>query len=234
MQSPLAKGKESLRDMALVTSRYVDFIMARVYEHNTLTTLAQYATVPIINGLSNFSHPCQVIGDLVTIKEHKGRLRNLKLAYVGDGNNNVTHSLLFGCSMVGMNIAIGHPKGFSPQQKVVEHARHTADKLGSKVILTNNPKEAVEDADIIYTDSWMSYHIPKSKQKTRERILKSFQVNQTLLSHAKRDVSFMHCLPAIRGKEVTADVLYGKKSIVLDQAENRMHAEKAILLFLSR
>ena len=228
---PLGK-KESLSDTAKVTERYCDIVMARVFEHKDLEEWAANSKIPIINALSNFTHPCQVIADLITILEKKKDLKGLKLAYLGDSNNNVTHSLLYGCSMMGINIAVGCPKGkeYSPQEQVVKESKEFAKDSGSKVVVTNNAKEAVKDADVVYTDSWMSYHIPEEKREERVKVFKPYQVTSALMKKAKKDAIFMNCLPALRGYEQTAEVIDGPQSVVFDQAENRLHSEKAIML----
>ncbi len=221
--SPLGK-KESIKDGAKVMSRYVDIIMARLYEHKDMENLAKNSNVPIINGLDNFEHPCQVLGDLLTIKEKFGKLKGLNLTYMGDANNNVTHSLVYGCAKVGINLIISCPnqKEFLPNEIVFKK---------NKVKIEYDPVKAVKNADIIYTDSWMSYHIPESQMKRRINILKKYQVNGKLFNLNKKMV-FMHCLPAGREYEVTDDVIDSKRSIVYDQAENRMWIHMAILLKL--
>ncbi|MBU2477381.1 ornithine carbamoyltransferase [Candidatus Micrarchaeota archaeon] len=233
--SPLGK-KESIEDTAKTASRYVDIIMARLFKQEDLDALAKYSDVPVINALTNKYHPCQIIADLQTIKEKKGKHKEIKLAYLGDSNNNVTHSLLLGCSMVGMNISIGCPKGkeFEPQKDVLDKAMENAKETGSKVEILNDAEKAVENADVIYTDSWMSYHIPEDQQEARVKLFMPFQVNEALMSKAKDDAVFMNCLPAIRGMEQTAEVIDGKQSIVFDQAENRLHAQNAIMLNLMK
>ncbi|MEK6904061.1 MAG: ornithine carbamoyltransferase [Nanoarchaeota archaeon] len=222
--SPWAAGKESLEDFARVVSRYCDAVMIRMDSHEDLLKFAKNSTIPVINGLTSYEHPCQIIADLLTIQEKKGRLKGIKLAYVGDSNNNVTHSLMFAAQKLGMKMSIGCPKGseFSPASSV--------RRLCKGVLITNNPEKAVENADVIYTDSWMSYRIPKSQHTRRAKILRPYQVNKKLMKHTKKDAIFMHCLPALRGEEVTADVIDSKQSVVFDQAENRLHTEKAILL----
>ena len=228
--SPMGK-KESVADTAKTASRYVDIIMARLFFQEQMEELAQHATVPVINGLTDFSHPCQILGDLLTIKEKKGRLENLKLAYLGDGKNNVTHSLLYGCAILGLEINIGCPKeaDYLPENKVLEKCKELA---GDKVRVTSDPIEAIKAADVVYTDSWMSYHIPKDKEGERVAIFKPYQVTGELMSRAKPEAIFMHCLPAQRGMEQTAEIIDGPQSIVFDQAENRLHIQKAIMLTL--
>ena len=222
----LGRG-ETIGDTAQVLSRYVNGIMARVFAHQIILDLVSYSKIPVINGLSDFSHPCQGLADLFTIYEKKGKLSGLKLAYVGDGNN-VAHSLLFGCSKVGMDITLGCPKGYEPDTEVVTKAKREAKRNGCKVWVTNDPKEAVKGADIVYTDVWASM----GKEKEREgriKIFKPYQVNAGLVKHAKEDYIFMHCLPAHRGEEVTDEVPDSKNSVIFDQAENRLHTQKALL-----
>lgn len=231
--SPMGK-KESIADTSRTASRYVDIIMARLFEHRDIEELAAFSSVPVINALTNFEHPCQVLGDLMTIKEKIGKLKGLKLAYVGDSNNNVTHSLLYGCSMVGMDISIACPKNkeFEPDEKIVKNSREFASRNKSKVEILNDPNEAVKNAEIIYTDSWMSYHIDEEEKEKRIKILRPYQINKELMKEANKNAYFMHCLPALRGYEVTTDVIDGKQSIVFEQAENRLHVQKAIMLKL--
>jgi len=225
----LGRG-ETVADTAQVLSRYVNGIMARVFAHQTIINLVKYSKVPVINGLSDFTHPCQGLSDLFTIYEKKGRLSGLKLAYVGDANN-VAHSLLYGCSKVGMDITFGCPKGYEPNPQVVSEARVEGKRSGCKVKLTNDPKEAVKGADIIYTDVWTSMGKEKEREK-RVKIFKPYQVNSNLIKEAKEDYLFMHCLPAHRGEEVTDEVADSKNSVIFDQAENRLHAQKALLALI--
>jgi len=229
--TPLGK-KESIADTAKTSSRYADIIMARLFKQEDLEELADNSTVPVINGLTDTFHPCQILSDLFTIHEKKKRLKGLKISFVGDGNNNIPHSLLLGCSLVGMDITIGCPKEYSPQKWIVEIAEKNSVKSGSKIEILNDPKKAVENADIVYADTWMSYHIPNEEKEERLKMFKSYQVNKELLANAKNDAIFMNCLPALRGYEQTADVIDGKQSIVFDQAENRLYTQKAIILKL--
>ena len=215
---------ESVEDTAKTLSRYVDAIVARVYEHSFIEKLAKHATVPVINGLSNSYHPCQTLADLMTIKEHKKKFKDLKIAWIGDGNN-VCNSLIFGCSKTQTQIAIATPKGFEPNPEVVKKSsKYTV------VDLTTDPKSAVKDADIVMTDTFTSIHT--SDPKRTEKFLPSFQVNQSLMEKAKNDAIFMHCLPAKRDQEVTSEVIDGSQSVVWDEAENRLHTQKALLLSL--
>lgn len=232
--SPLGKGKETISDTIKVISRYADIVMARLFSHQTMTEMAKYATIPVINGLTNFSHPCQIMGDLMTVIEKKGKATGLKMAYCGDSNNNVTHSLLYGCAQIGMNIAIASPEeeSYCPNHAVLNHASAIAKTQGSTVTLTHSAAEAVKDADVVYTDTWMSYHVPPEEEKKRLDSLRPFQVNANLWKHAKPDAIFMHCLPATRGNEQTAEIIDGSQSVIFDEAENRLHIQKAIILTL--
>ena len=225
--------KETIKDLANVVSRYCDLIMARIASHEDIRELAANSRVPVINGLTSYEHPCQIIADVLTIYEIKKKFK-VNLAYLGDGNNNTTHSLLFAASILGMNIAVASPKGkdYEPQSNVIKRAKQFARKSGSKVLVADNPKLAVKDADFVYTDSWMSYHIPPGEEDRRIKIFSPYQVNSSIMKMAKKDAKFMHCLPAKRRQEVTADVIDGKQSIVYQQAENRLHAQKAIMLWL--
>ncbi len=222
----LGRG-ETIGDTAQVLSRYVQGIMARVFAHQTILDLVKYSKVPVINGLSDFSHPCQGLADLFTVYEKKGRLEGLNLAYVGDGNN-VAHSLLYGCSKMGMNITLGCPKGYEPDAKVIAQAKEEAKRTGCSVKVTLDPKEAVKGADVIYTDVWASMGKEKEREE-RIKILKPYQVNPQLVKGAKVDYIFMHCLPAHRGEEVVDEIADSKNSVIFDQAENRMHTQKAVM-----
>ena len=215
---------ESVADTAKTLSGYVDAIVARVYEHSFIEDLAKHSTVPVINGLSNSYHPCQTLADFMTIKEHKKKLKDLKIAWIGDGNN-VCNSLIFGCSKTQTAIAIATPKGFEPDSEVVEKSsKYTS------IDLTIDPESAVKDADIVMTDTFTSIHTSDLKQA--EKFLPGFQVNDSLMEKAKNDAIFMHCLPAKREQEVTSSVIDGPQSVVWDEAENRLHSQKALLLSL--
>jgi ornithine carbamoyltransferase len=227
--------RESVPDVARVLSRYVDGIMARVFAHKHIEELAAYSRVPVINGLSDYNHPCQALTDLFTIWEKKGKLEGLKLAYVGDGNN-VAASLLFATAKVGMDMTLASPEGYELSNDVVELGQEFADQSGSKVELVRDPAAAVRSADVIYTDTWVSM----GQEEETKRRLKDFvpyQVNAALVAQARPDVRnghviVMHCLPAHRGQEITDEVADGPHSVLFDQAENRMHAQKAILALL--
>ena len=221
---------ETIHDTAKVLSRYVDGIMARTFAYQTILDLAKYASVPVINGLTDYDHPCQVLADLFTIYEKKGSLKGLTLTYVGDGNN-VLHSLIQGCVKVGMNIIYASPSGYKPLESVVEEAKVVAKTTGSTITATDEPLEAVKYTDVIYTDVWVSMGQEEEKAK-RLADLKRYQLNSELLSKAKKDVLVMHCLPAHRGEEITDEVMDGPNSIVFDEAENRLHTQKAIMKLL--
>jgi ornithine carbamoyltransferase len=223
----LGRG-ETIADTARVLSRYVDGIMYRAFRHEDVRELARHATVPVINGLDDREHPCQIIADLLTIQESKGSLKRLKLAYVGDGNN-VCNSLLLGSAIVGMAMTAACPPGFEPNPEILEEARQIAKEKGSSLEVVHDPKSGVRGADVVYTDVWVSMGQEKDREK-KEQVFRPFQVNAKLLDHAKPDAVVMHCLPAHRGLEITDDVIDGPRSIVLDQAENRLHAQKAILV----
>jgi len=225
----LGRG-ETIADTAQVLSRYVDGIMARVFEHQTILDLVKYSRVPVINGLSDLTHPCQGLADLFTIYEKKGRLSGLRLAYVGDGNN-VAHSLLYGCSKMGINMTLACPKGFEPEPEVVSKAKEEGKKSGCEVRLTKDPKEAARGADIVYTDVWASMGKEKEHEK-RIKVFKPYQVNGRLVKEAAEDYIFMHCLPAHRGQEVTDEVADSENSVIFDQAENRLHTQKALLALI--
>jgi ornithine carbamoyltransferase len=225
----LGRG-ESIGDTSRTLSRYVDGIMARVFAHQTILDLISFSGIPVINGLSDYSHPCQGLADLFTIYEKKGKLSGLKLAYIGDGNN-VAHSLIYGCTKVGMNITLACPKGYEPNPQVVSRGKEEAFKNGCEVKVIHDPKEAAQVADIIYTDVWASMGQEKERGK-RVKIFRAYQVNQRLVKNAKEDYLFMHCLPAYRGVEVTDEVADSKNSVIFDQAENRLHTQKALLVLI--
>jgi ornithine carbamoyltransferase len=234
--SPWGLGKETPADTAKAASRYVDAIMARLFSHDDLLALAANSSVPVINGLTDLEHPCQAIGDLLTLQEEFGRLRGLKLAYVGDANNNTTHSLLDACSKMGIHLAIGCPPGaeYEPAPAILKRARGFAQESAARLEVVHDPRAAVAGANAVYTDTWMSYHVPGERREIRERTLLPFRVTSVLMKKALPDARFMHCLPAWRGKELDAEVMDGPRSIVFLQAENRLHTEKALLLSLIR
>lgn len=225
----LGRG-ETVADTAKVLSRYVDAVMYRGFEHSKMLELAEGATVPVINGLDDLEHPCQIVADLFTILEKKGDLEGLKLAYLGDGNN-VCNSLLLGCAMASMNISVACPDEYRPDQDILRKAQEIGEENGVSVEAGNSPDAAVADADVIYTDVWVSMGDEKEKE-TRLRLLAPYQVNENIVAKAKEDCIIMHCLPAHRGEEITDGVMDGDRSVVFDQAENRLHAQKAILVHL--
>lgn len=224
----LQLGKsENVSDTAQVLSRYLDGIMIRTFSHQDVMDLAKYGSIPVINGLTDLLHPCQVLTDLFTILEKRRTLQGLKLAYLGDGNN-MAHSLLHGCSKVGMDIAIASPSGYTPQKEIVDNANANAKYMGSKVEILEDPNEVVKDADIVYTDVWASMGQESEAQERRTHFEK-YQVNPELVKGAKDDYLFMHCLPAHRGDEVVNEVADSKNSVIFDEAENRLHVQKAIM-----
>ena len=227
----LGRG-ETIEDTARVLSRYVDGIMARVYEHEKLEKLAEYASVPVINGLSDLLHPAQALTDIFTIMEKKGSdLRRLKIVFVGDGGDNVLHSLMLGIGVLGGKIVISSPKGYDPHPRVVKWFEEKAAPNGGEYEIVRDPYEAVKGADVVYTDVWVSMG-QESEREKRIRDLEPYRVTVDLMKHAKPDAIFMHCLPAHRGEEVVDEVIDGKWSVVWDQAENRKHVQKAILALL--
>ena len=223
--------RESVPDVARVLSRYVDVIMARVFGHRDVVELAQHARVPVINGLSDYTHPCQGLADLLTIREMFGTLQGIKLAYIGDGNN-VANSLIFGAALSGMTFAIASPPGYEISGDVVVKARSLATRTDASLYFSHDPTEAVREADVIYTDVWTSMGQEAESQKRLEVFAPRYQINSALVSKAKRNAIVLHCLPAHRGQEITDDVADGSHSALWDQAENRMHAQKAILVEL--
>ncbi|WP_235714560.1 ornithine carbamoyltransferase [Neobacillus dielmonensis] len=226
----LGRG-ESIHDTAKVLSRYVDGIMIRTFGHETVEELAEHASIPVINGLTDLQHPTQVLADLLTILEHKGKLEGVKMCYIGDGYNNMPHSLLEGAVKVGMDISIASPAGYLPDGNITEQAIEAAKQTGVSVTITHDPVEAIKDADVVITDVWTSMGM-EAETEQRLKAFASYQVNEELCKHAKDDYIFLHCLPAHRGEEVTAEVIDGSHSVVFDEAENRLHAQKAILKLL--
>jgi ornithine carbamoyltransferase len=229
-QLQLGRG-ETVEDTARVLDRYVDGIVARVFSQNHLEAMAKHAKIPVINALSDFCHPCQAVCDLYTVWKKKGALEGLKLAYVGDGNN-VCNSLLIGCSKLGTNISVACPEGYRPNEKVAEWALNNAKESGSKVEIVADPVKAVEGAQVIYTDVFISMGMEAEREKRLRTFIPKYQVTENLFKHAAKDSVFMHCLPAHRGEEVSAEVIDGPRSIVWDQAENRLHTAKALLALI--
>lgn len=225
----LGRG-ETIYDTAQVLSRYIDGIMIRTFNHADVEDLAKHGNIPIINGLTDLMHPCQILADLLTIYEHKGTLKGLKLAYVGDGNN-VANSLLHGCAKVGMHISVATPNGYECDRNIVYEAHEDAKSSGAQVLITNDPEEAVENADVVYADTWVSMG-QEAEKAERVKLFMPYQVNSSLFSKAKEDAIFLHCLPAYRGFEVTEEIIDGPQSVVFDEAENRMHVQKAVMALL--
>ena len=224
----LGRG-ETIEDTALVLSRYCDIIMYRAMSNKAMKELAKYSTVPVISGLDDKEHPCQVITDLMTIKEHKGKLEGLNFVYIGDGGNNMAHSYLLGCAIIGMNIKIVAPKNYLPDDFFVKEAK----KSDIKLEITDVVKNSTKNADVIATDTWVSMGDEKEKEK-RKRNFQGYTVNENLMSPAKKDAIFLHCLPAYYGYEVTKDVAHGKQSVIFDEAENRLWAQIAIIVTLCK
>jgi len=229
--SQLGRG-EPIKDTARVLSRYVDLIVIRTYGQERVEELARYSDIPVINALTDEEHPCQVLADLFTIWEYRRNLRGLKVAYVGDGNN-MCNSWLIGAAYMGMKFYAATPEGFEPLPEYVEKAKEIAEDTGAEIVVTHDPIEAVKDADVIYTDVWASMGQEEEAEKRKE-IFMPYQVNRELVKHAKQDFLFMHCLPAHRGEEVTDEIIESDRSIVWDQAENRLHTQKALILKLVR
>ena len=225
----LGRG-ETIHDTAKVLERYLDGIMIRTYAHSDVTELAEEANIPVINALTDLLHPCQVLADLMTAYEHKGRLEGLKFAYIGDGNN-MAHSIMYGCAKADMNCAIATPAAYKCDEGVVENAKADFAASRGSLLLTEDPIEAIKDADIVYTDTWVSMGMEEEKAEL-QKAFTPYQVNKELFSHARSDAIFMHCLPAYRGFEVTEDVIDGPNSVIFDEAENRLHAQKAVMATL--
>lgn len=224
--------RESIPDIARNLERWVDALMARVYAHRTLEELAAWAGIPVINGLSDLTHPCQALADVLTMREHLGELAGRKLAYVGDGFN-VCNSLLFAGALAGMRVSVASPEGYEPDEDILERAQEIADDAGGGIEIGNHPQAAVSEAEVVYTDAWVSMGLEHEAEQRRE-IFAPFRVDDRMMALADRDAIFMHCLPAHRGEEVTDAVLDGPQSVVFDQAENRLHTQKALLVAIMR
>jgi ornithine carbamoyltransferase len=229
-QTGTIADREPLKDVARNLARWTDAIVARTFAQQTVDDLAHWSGIPVVNALSDLYHPCQALADMFTLKEQFGRLRGLKLAYVGDGNN-VAHSLLLCCARLGIHCSISTPVGYGPKPSIVERAAEFACASGARIEITNDAFVAVKLADAIYTDVWASMG-QESEAGERRKIFAPYQVNEELLSHAREDTLFMHCLPAKRGQEVTDEVMESPQSVAFDQAENRLHVQKALLLML--
>lgn len=225
----LGRG-ESIHDTAKVLERYLDGIMIRTYAHSDVIELADEANIPVINALTDLLHPCQVLADLMTTYEHKGRLEGLKFAYIGDGNN-MAHSIMYGCAKAGLDCAIATPENYACDGEVVENAKADFKAAGRNLLITTDPTEAIKNADVVYTDTWVSMGQEDEKAE-RQRVFMPYQVNSELFKQAADDALFMHCLPAYRGYEVTEDVIDGPQSVIFDEAENRLHAQKAVMATL--
>lgn len=228
-ESQLGRG-ETIADTARVLSRYVNGLVIRTYHQEEVEEWARWASVPVINGLTDLHHPCQVLSDLFTIMEKKGRLAGVRVAYIGDGNN-VAHSLIEGCALMGVHLSCATPPGFEPREEIVRRAEEVAIRSGTRIAITTSPEEAASEADILYTDTWVSMGQEKEAAK-RARAFHRYRIDSTLLARAKPDAYVMHCLPAHRGEEITDEVMEGSRSIIFDQAENRLHTQKALLEML--
>jgi ornithine carbamoyltransferase len=224
--------RETTEDIAKVLSGMVDVIMARVFAHKTVEDLAKYSKVPVINGLSDFEHPTQIIGDMVTVKEKFGHFEGLKLAFIGDGNN-VANSLVFACAKLGMHVVVASPKGYEVQKRVFDRGMEIAKTTKSKIEITNDPQSAAKDADVIYTDVWASMG-QESEAEARKKIFAPYQINAKIMSFAKPTAIFMHCLPAHYGEEVTEDVAHGTQSAIFEEAEDRLHSIKSMIVHTTR
>lgn len=224
--------RESVYDVSKNLERMVQGIMIRTFAHSIVDDMARFASIPIINGLTDYTHPCQAMADYLTIYEHKGNLEGLKLAYIGDGNN-VAHSLMIAGAILGVNVSIGCPAGFEPNLNAFRLSTELASKTGAKIEVMKDPKEAVKNADAVYTDKWASMG-QEAEEAERKKIFAPYQVNAELMSHANNGALFMHCLPAGRGKEVTDEVIDAEYSVVFDEAENRLHAQKAVMYKLMK
>ncbi len=223
--------RESVEDVAIVLSRYVDVIMARVFGHDIVADLAKYATCPVINGLSDFEHPCQILADFLTIRERKGTLKGLNAVYVGDGNN-VAHSLMYGAARVGMHMTIAAPAGFDPHAKVLSEAQQMGRETGATIRVSHDPAEAAKNADVLYTDVWASMG-QEAEAEARRAKFQGFQLNTKLMGYAKQDVVLLHCLPAHYGEEIEYTASRTPNSAIFDQAENRMHAQNGLLVLIA-
>jgi len=225
----LGRG-ETIHDTAKVLERYLDGIMIRTFAHSDVVELAQEASIPVINALTDLLHPCQVLADLMTAYEHKGRLEGLKFAYIGDGNN-MAHSIMYGCAKAGLDCAIATPAQYQCDAEVVDNAKADFKASGKQLIITQDPIEAIKNADIVYTDTWVSMG-QESEKEEKVKVFGDYQVNSKLWAHADKDAIFMHCLPAYRGFEVTPEIIDGPQSVIFDEAENRLHAQKAVMATL--
>jgi len=230
-QIQMGRGEE-VRDTAQVFARYLDAIVIRTYDHPMIEEWARYSTIPVINGLTDLHHPCQILSDLLTILEKKGRVCGIRMAYIGDGNN-VAHSLIEGAALMGMKIRIATPGGYEPDKAIVERAGILAKETGASIEILQEPVAAVKDADVVYTDVWTSMG-QEEEEEDRRGIFRRYQINRELMNRAKEDAIIMHCLPAHRGEEITEEMMESPRSVIFDQAENRLHMQKALLEMLMR
>lgn len=227
----LGRG-ETIYDTAKVLERYLDGIMIRTFSHDDVLELAEHADIPVINALTDLLHPCQVLADLLTVYEHKKTLEGLKFTYIGDGNN-MANSIMYGCGKMGIDCAIASPEGYMPDAQVIENAKEDFKKSGAKLLITEDAVEAIKNADIVYTDTWVSMG-QEAEKAERIKVFMPYQIDEELFKKAKEDALFMHCLPAYRGYEVTSEVIDGKNSVIFDEAENRLHAQKAVMAMLMK
>lgn len=225
--------RESVADIAKVTSRMGNLIMARTFKHSTVVDLSKNSAVPVINGLSDLEHPCQILADLMTIYEIKKKLKGLKISYIGDCENNVVHSFALSCALLGIDFSCAAPRGYEINKKILDTANQIAKKTESNIIQLTNPQKAVENTDVVATDTWISMGDEAEKTK-RLKTFKAYQVNGELMKLARKDAIFLHCLPAYRGNEVSTEVINGPQSVVFQEAENRLHAQKALMVFLGK
>lgn len=230
-QIQMGRG-EAIKDTAQVFARYLDAIVIRTFSHEALEEWARHSAIPVINGLTDLHHPCQVISDMLTVLEKKGRTVGIKIAYIGDGNN-VAHSLIEGAAAMGMEIRVASPKGYEPEKSIVDGARQRAKETGAMIEILEDPLKAAMDADVVYTDVWISMG-QEGEEEGRKKVFKRYQVNRELMGRAKGDAMIMHCLPAHRGEEITEEMMESGQSVIFDQAENRLHMQKALLEMLMK
>jgi len=230
-QIQMGRGEE-VRDTAKVFSRYIDAVVIRTFSHEIIEEWARHSDIPVINGLTDLHHPCQVISDMLTILEKKNRISGIRLAYIGDGNN-VAHSLVEGAALMGMEIRLASPEGYEPDEVIIDNAKRLAKETGAVIKVMQDPSEAAEGADVVYTDVWTSMGL-EAEEDDRRSIFKRYQVNRDLMERAKKDAIIMHCLPAHRGEEITNDMMESQMAVVFDQAENRLHVQKALLEMLMK
>lgn len=228
-QIQMGRG-EAIKDTAQVVARYLDAIVIRTFSHETLKEWAKCSAIPVINGLTDLHHPCQVLSDMLTVLEKKGRIAGIKIAYIGDGNN-VAHSLIEGAAVMGMEIRVASPKGYEPGKSIVDGARRLAKETGARIEILEDPLKAATDADVVYTDVWISMG-QEGEEESRKKVFKRYQVNRKLMGRAKGNAMIMHCLPAHRGGEITEEMMESGQSVIFDQAENRLHMQKALLEML--